>query len=77
MNKNKKKPIPRFNREVCIACTMCVDVCPVGVLDLVISNSPSGFRRYPMLASAHNCTGCASCEKQCPAGAITMIEQEF
>jgi 2-oxoglutarate ferredoxin oxidoreductase subunit delta len=74
MKNNKKKTIPQFNKEICIACTMCVDICPVGVLELHIANSPHGFRRFPFLANADKCTGCLSCEKQCPSGAITMME---
>jgi formate hydrogenlyase subunit 6/NADH:ubiquinone oxidoreductase subunit I len=74
MKTDKKRPTPRFNKEVCVACTMCVDICPVGVLDLQIANSPHGFRRYPFLAFVDKCTGCFSCEKQCPVGAITMME---
>jgi ferredoxin len=74
MKNDKKKPTPRFNKELCIACTICVDVCPVGVIDLQIANSPKGFRRYPFLAFTDKCTGCFSCEKQCPTGAITMME---
>jgi formate hydrogenlyase subunit 6/NADH:ubiquinone oxidoreductase subunit I len=72
MKTDMKKPTPRFDKETCMACTSCVDVCPVGALDLAISNSVSGFRRYPFLAVADKCTGCKLCEKQCPAGAITM-----
>jgi NAD-dependent dihydropyrimidine dehydrogenase PreA subunit len=72
MKNDRKKSTPRFNKEICTACTMCVDICPMGVLDLAISNSPHGFRRFPFLVLADKCTGCFSCEKQCPVGAITM-----
>ena len=73
-NKRKQKSTPRFNKELCMACTMCVDLCPTGALDLQISNSLYGFRRYPVLTDPENCTGCKSCENRCPGGAITMRE---
>jgi len=71
---SQHKTAPVFNKELCIACSMCVDICPTGALDLQIANSPRGFRRYPYLISAGKCTGCASCEKQCPVVAIIMAK---
>jgi len=69
----KQKQTPLFNKEVCIACTMCVNICPVGVLELEIANSITGFRRFPFLVDAKQCTGCLSCEAECPTGAILMV----
>jgi len=69
----KQKQTPVFNKEVCIACTMCVNICPMGVLELQVVNSNTGFRRFPFLADAENCTGCLSCEKECPSDAILMV----
>ena len=67
-----KKEKPRFNRELCIACTMCSDICPTGAIDLEVRNSNHGFRRYPFLADENKCISCASCETDCPTGAISM-----
>lgn len=61
-----------FNKELCIACTICVEACPAGALDIAIANSINGFRRYPVLAEPDRCTGCGSCEAQCISGALTM-----
>jgi energy-converting hydrogenase A subunit P len=72
MKTDKEKSTPRFNKETCIACAMCVDICPAGVLELHIANSIHGFHRFPMLTDAENCTGCFSCEKECPTGSIIM-----
>jgi len=69
----KQKQIPLFNKELCIACTMCVNICPMGALELKIANSISGFRRLPFLVDAEQCTGCLSCEQECPSGAILMV----
>jgi formate hydrogenlyase subunit 6/NADH:ubiquinone oxidoreductase subunit I len=72
MNKTPKGK-PRFDREICIACTMCANICPTGAIDLEIRNSGSGFRRFPMLADEKKCIGCSACEQECPSGAIEMV----
>lgn len=63
---------PRFDMEKCVACTICVDACPVGVLDLEIYNSVHGFRRYPVMLPEKKCTGCGNCESDCPTGAVKL-----
>jgi len=72
MNKTPKGK-PRFDRELCIACTMCVNICPTGAIDLEIRNSADGFRRFPVLTDVKKCIGCNSCEQDCPSGAIEMV----
>ncbi len=72
MNKIKQKTAPRFDREICIACTMCADICPTGAIDLEIRNSARGFRRFPVIRDEKKCTGCGACEAECPSGAIAM-----
>ena len=72
MTKQRQKEAPRFDREICIACGMCVSVCPTGALDLEIRNSITGFRRFPVLAAAQKCIGCGACENECPTLAISM-----
>ncbi len=67
------KGIPRFDLETCIACTMCVYICPTGAIDLETRNSGSGFRRFPKLRDIKKCIGCNSCEHECPSGAIEMV----
>ncbi len=68
-----KKQIPLFNKKLCLACTMCVNICPMGALELQIADSNTGFRRFPFLVDMEKCTGCLSCEKECPADAILMV----
>lgn len=70
----RRKETPRFDREICIACTMCVNICPVGALELEIRNSVTGFRRFPVLAAPGKCIGCGACADECPVGAIMMVE---
>jgi formate hydrogenlyase subunit 6/NADH:ubiquinone oxidoreductase subunit I len=72
MTNQRQKESPRFDRETCIACSMCVNVCPTGALDLEIRNSITGFRRFPALANPQKCIGCGACADECPVGAISM-----
>lgn len=72
MKHENQKEKPLFNRELCIACTMCVDICPTGAIDLEIRNSTHGFRRYPVLDDKNKCISCKACETDCPSGAISM-----
>lgn len=63
---------PRFDLEKCMACIVCVDACPVGVLDLAVCNSVHGFRRYPVVLPEKECIGCGNCESECPTGAVIL-----
>jgi formate hydrogenlyase subunit 6/NADH:ubiquinone oxidoreductase subunit I len=76
MNRQSAKPIPRFSRETCLACTMCVDICPTGALDLLVMNSKYDFRRYPFLSNHEACIGCMNCRTECPVGAIQAGSRE-
>ena len=73
MKTEAHKAIPRFKRDNCTACTMCVDVCPKGALDTKVMNSRTGFRRFPYLKLEETCVGCRLCEKECPVEIIQMI----
>lgn len=75
MKQKSKQNIPGINMKTCTACTMCIDICPAGALDLKIRNSDTGFRRYPYLEYKADCIGCGMCEKECPVGAIVMIKE--
>lgn len=75
MAENKSNSYPSITLADCIACLMCVDVCPTGALDIVIRNGKSGFRRYPGLVFTDKCVSCAACKFECPAGAISMKQE--
>ena len=55
---------PIIDADVCIACGVCVDTCPCGVLEL---------NDVATVADEDSCVGCGSCLEACPAGAITEI----
>lgn len=62
------------DRERCKGCSLCVVVCPFGVLELSGEHNSSG---YPVAAMAHpeKCTGCALCAQTCPDVAIEVYRE--
>ena len=52
-----------INRERCVRCLECVDVCPTGVI--VAKNNE------PFVEKPDKCIGCLSCSYVCRADAIT------
>ena len=51
-----------INRELCIGCGACIDVCPKAVYALVEQKSS--------IVNLDACVSCKSCFAQCPTGAI-------
>ena len=70
---NMAKKHPKFQYEACIACGMCVTVCPVSALSLSETNLDKFKKAYPAL-NDRECIGCGQCEKSCPMGAANMVE---
>lgn len=59
---------PVINADECIACGVCVDTCPAGVLELGGSHAE--------VKDEDSCVACGSCQEACPAGAITEIVED-
>uniref|UniRef100_UPI003FF04DB5 indolepyruvate ferredoxin oxidoreductase subunit alpha n=1 Tax=Collinsella sp. TaxID=1965294 RepID=UPI003FF04DB5 len=55
---------PVIDADECIACGVCVDSCPAGVLEL---------QDVATVADEDSCVACGACQDACPAGAITEI----
>ncbi len=64
-----KKNMPKIDCDLCTACGVCVDVCPVSCLELP--------EDCAVLARPGDCTSCEACVEDCPAGAIVMEEQDL
>ena len=58
---------PKFLQKDCIACNMCVAVCPEGCI--------SGEGKNTYLADLDFCKGCASCAIVCPKKDIEMVKE--
>jgi ferredoxin len=69
-------PQPVFNQQRCMACTICVEACPTGCIDLKPDRGNRQTVRYPFLKKARNCIGCAFCMLECPVDAVDMRQSE-
>lgn len=70
-NMEAVEPLIRIERERCIGCFECVDICPQvsGVEFPVFERGAEGF---PIVACEESCIGCLSCEAACRADAIRV-----
>jgi len=55
-------PKPQLHLERCIDCGICVQSCPMGIIDIET-------KRYKNRAAEKLCLGCMRCVKNCPQGA--------
>lgn len=67
-------PKPVFDYATCMGCTICVESCPTGCIDLNTKRGSRETIRYPVLKKAHDCIGCGFCESDCPVDAVAMIQ---
>lgn len=51
------------DKDRCIGCDRCIDVCPTRVFD-------RGANGVPVIARHNNCQTCFQCEAYCPADAL-------
>jgi NAD-dependent dihydropyrimidine dehydrogenase PreA subunit len=70
-NLEAAEPLIRIDRERCIGCFECVDICPQ-VADLEFPVFERGIDGYPAIACEESCIGCLSCEASCRADAIRV-----
>ena len=54
---------PVVDKELCVGCGICVEVCPVQTIELIDGKS---------VIHSENCIGCGECIQNCPEKAITM-----
>jgi len=60
--------IAQVNRDMCVACGTCENVCPRGAIKIV-----GGV--YAKVQE-DKCVGCLKCIKECPASIIEIILKE-
>jgi len=68
-------PRPVFDYQRCLGCTICVEACPTGCIELKMDRGTRETIRYPELANVRNCIGCAFCVDDCPVDAIEMNQK--
>lgn len=62
------KNIDEIERQNCISCNACVDVCPMGLLPLYFAkNYEKGNMKKQIKLNIDNCLECGACEYVCPS----------
>ncbi len=69
------EPLIRIERERCIGCLECLDVCPQ-VASTEYPVYEKGEDGFPRVANEESCMGCLSCEANCRADAIRIQRGE-
>lgn len=69
------KQTPEFKYNVCIACGICVQACPVSCLSLSKTDVDKYKKAYPR-KEEDTCIGCGICARNCPMDAIEMVEDK-
>ena len=58
---------PKFLQKNCIACKVCVLICPEGCIQ--------GKDKNTYIANYDYCKGCGLCAQVCPKADIVMVEE--
>ena len=67
-------PKPAFDYQHCMGCTICVEACPTGCIELNADRGTRKTIRYPVLEKVRDCIGCAYCVLECPTDAVSMAQ---
>ncbi len=59
---------PKYLQKNCIACKMCVLICPEGCV--------TGSEKNTFISDYNYCKGCGLCAQVCPKADIVMIEED-
>lgn len=68
----KDWPKPRIDKELCSACSMCVDACGKNALAVSMPKYKGDLQVYAILSDEKACVGCSICAGECPMNAIMM-----
>ena len=68
---DKKRPV--IDYQLCMACGICSDDCPLSCIALRKTDIDRYQKAYPVLDEYYRCTGCTRCAKACPMDAIRMM----
>lgn len=58
---------PKFLQKDCIACKICVNICPEGCI--------TGKEKNTFICDYNYCKGCGNCAVVCPKKDIEMIKE--
>ncbi|MBN2456601.1 MAG: 4Fe-4S binding protein [Sedimentisphaerales bacterium] len=60
-----RRSVAVIDSEKCTSCGICVDVCPVGAIEI----------KQQAVVNEKNCTGCGACVSECPNGAMIISQR--
>jgi len=70
---NRCKPVkrtewqkPKVVGKRCVSCSLCVEACPFGCLELQVTADSYENRPLPVLIKPKACVACSQCVKACP-----------
>jgi Na+-translocating ferredoxin:NAD+ oxidoreductase subunit B len=66
------KGIAAIDYAACMACGVCVQVCPFGYLALQKIGIDPLDNAYAELTADHKCTGCGLCATACPLDCLSI-----
>ena len=65
-----------IDEEMCKGCSICIEVCPKGALEISVKINRRGYY-IPIVKDQEICACCRLCEHICPDFAIFMEEFAF
>jgi len=71
----KKKNTIKIDKERCKGCSLCIGICPQGVLGLSDEVNKKGHR-YVVVKHPEKCTRCGLCFIMCPDCSIEIPGEE-
>ncbi len=63
--------IPEYDRDSCIFCLKCIELCPMNIIELV----DDGSEDQRISINLDRCIGCGVCAFNCPEEALTMVKK--
>ncbi|MDR2951707.1 MAG: 4Fe-4S binding protein [Treponema sp.] len=70
--KRPKWPKPKIDKELCSACSICVNDCSPNALRISLPGFRGDIHVYAEFIEPQKCVGCGICVEHCPLKAITM-----
>lgn len=66
----------KIDYPVCMACSICIQVCPFTCLENSLTGLDQYNKVYPQLRDDHHCTGCGICATACPVNCIVVYKNQ-